>query len=98
MHIGTYREGERLILPLSDDGASVTHLLGVTDYRRGARSVEPARPDHMDETFVTLPALQGWHPQLRSDRESGQVGQRRGGPQVHAWSDVQVKRSVKNGR
>jgi hypothetical protein len=98
MHIGTYREGERLILPLADDGDSVTHLLGVTNYRRAARSVDPARPDDMDETYVTLPALHAWHPQLRSDIESGQAGQSRRSAQVHRFSDVQVKCSADDGR
>lgn len=72
MHAGRYREGERLILPLSDDGIAVTHLLGVTDYGAGyLQSAEPPPPDYMDEVFLTIEDLLAWRSTLIPDRRAG---------------------------
>jgi hypothetical protein len=54
MRIGGYREGERLILPLSDDGVTGTHLFGVTDCGRGRRDTGEKPPEYVDESFLRI--------------------------------------------
>jgi hypothetical protein len=60
MRIGGYREGERLILPLSDDGVNGTHLLGVTDYGGGRRDDWEQPPEYMDEQFLKIDDALTW--------------------------------------
>ena len=64
MRIGGYREGERLILPLSDDGVSGTHLFGVTDYGRGRRDDWENPPEYMDERFLEIDDVLDWRAAL----------------------------------
>jgi hypothetical protein len=64
MRIGGYREGERLILPLSDDGVKGTHLVGVTDYSRGRRDDWEKPPEDMDERFLEIDDVLGWQAAL----------------------------------
>mgnify|MGYP006279259443 FL=1 len=65
MRIGGYREGERLILPLSDDGVNGTHLFGVTDYGRGRREDWEEPPEYMDERFLEIDEVLAWRAALR---------------------------------
>lgn len=60
MSAGRHREGERLILPLADDGVTPSHLLGVTDYGNGQIFNSQPPPEYMDETFLTLVDVVGW--------------------------------------
>lgn len=64
MRVGGYREGERLILPLSDDGVNGTHLLGVTDYGRGRRESWEQPPEYMDESFLEIDDVLPWRASL----------------------------------
>ena len=64
MRIGGYREGERLILPLSDDGVTGTHLFGVTDYGRGRRDDWEKPPEYMDERFLEIADVLAWRDAL----------------------------------
>ena len=64
MRVGGYREGERLILPLSDDGVTGTHLFGVTDYGRGRRDTGEKPPEYMDERFLGIEDLLAWQASL----------------------------------
>ncbi|WP_027289004.1 PAS domain-containing protein [Rhodovibrio salinarum] len=67
MRIGGYREGERLILPLSDDGVKATHLFGVTDYGGGRRENWEQPPEYMDERFLEIDDVRAWGPALSLD-------------------------------
>jgi hypothetical protein len=67
MRVGGYREGERLILPLSDDGVNGTHLFGVTDYGRGRRDDWEKPPEYMDERFLEIDDVLGWRAALGLD-------------------------------
>jgi hypothetical protein len=64
MRIGGYREGERLILPLSDDGVTGTHLFGVTDYGGGRRDGWAKPPEYMDERFLRIDDVLAWQASL----------------------------------
>ena len=64
MRIGGYREGERLILPLSDDGVTGTHLFGVTDYGQGRRDDWEKPPEYMDERFLEIADVLAWRDAL----------------------------------
>jgi hypothetical protein len=64
MRVGGYREGERLILPLSDDGVNGTHLFGVTDYGRRHRDDWEKAPEYMDERFLEIDDVLGWRAAL----------------------------------
>lgn len=68
MRVGGYREGERLILPLSDDGVNGTHLFGVTDYGRGRRENWKHLPEYMDERFLKIEDVLAWRTELGVDR------------------------------
>ncbi|MBK1669721.1 hypothetical protein CKO28_16905 [Rhodovibrio sodomensis] len=72
MRIGGYREGERLILPLSDDGVTGTHLLGVTDYGRGHRDDWEKPPEYMDERFLRIEDVLAWRASLGFSEEADQ--------------------------
>lgn len=68
---GRHREGERLILPLSDDGGHATHLLGVTDYGSSYQAQpEPPPPTYMYENFLTLADVLAWREALEADSPS----------------------------
>ena len=67
MRIGGYREGERLILPLSEDGATATHLFGVTDYGSGRQESWQEPPEYMDEAFLGIDDVLSWRSALGVD-------------------------------
>ena len=58
--------GERVILPLSDDGTRTTHFLGVTDYSylQHLDSPEDLKPDggfdDVEEQYLPLDAADDW--------------------------------------
>jgi hypothetical protein len=64
MRVGGYREGERLILPLSDDGVNGTHLFGVTDYGRGRRDDWEKPLEYMNERFLEIDDVLAWRSEL----------------------------------
>ena len=64
MRIGGYREGERVILPLSDDGVKGTHLFGVTDYGEGRRDDWDKPTEYMDESFLEIDDVLAWRAAL----------------------------------
>lgn len=65
MRIGGYREGERLILPLSDNGVTGTHLFGVTDYGGGRRDSWDEPPEYMEERFLQIDDVLAWRSELK---------------------------------
>lgn len=72
---GRFREGERLILPLAEDGSAATHLLGVTVYHaygpveaEAPVSAAHLPPEHMDESFLTIQDVLSWHDVLSETR------------------------------
>jgi hypothetical protein len=65
---GRHREGERLILPISDGGEEATHLLGVTDYGTSDQlQPEPPPPTYMHEEFLRLADVLAWREPLEAD-------------------------------
>ena len=69
---GRFREGERLILPLADDGGAATHLLGVTVYHaygpiESQAPTADVPPEHMDESFLTIQDVLSWRDALTGD-------------------------------
>jgi len=68
---GGHREGERLILPLADDGVMPTHLLGTTDYGSSYLvSPQPPPPEYMQEDFLSLDDVVSWSADLQADRRA----------------------------
>lgn len=65
MRIGGHREGERLILPLSDDGVKVSHLFGVTDYGEGRHDAWVQPPEYMTESFLEIADVLAWRTALQ---------------------------------